>query len=187
MTPRDVFVIAASRGGVEAIKEIIGALPPALPASLFVVLHIGRSHSALPAILRDYGPLPATQAEHGEKIRHGHIYIAPPDYHMTVSDGAVQLDKGPKEHYTRPAADPLFRSAAAFFGPRVVGIVLTGGDSDGAEGLVAVKAAGGVTVVQDPAEAADPEMPIGGLRRDSPDYCVAVSEMAPLIVRLSGG
>src|SRR5581483_11284016 len=117
MPQPDIVVIGASRGGVEALQELVGHLPSDLPATLFVVLHIGRSPSALDAILRASGSLPVSQPGHGESIRSRHVYVAPPDHHMTVRKGVIYLDKGPKEHYTRPAADPLFRSAAAAYGP----------------------------------------------------------------------
>lgn len=185
MHEHDIFVIAASRGGVQALQQLVALLPANLPATLFVVLHIGRSHSVLEAILRASGTIPVSQAKHGERIRLSHVFVAPPDHHMTVHEGIIYLDKGPKEHYTRPAADPLFRSAAAAYGPRVVGIVLTGGDGDGSGGLAAIKAAGGVCIVQDPKEAEDPAMPVSGLKADSPDYCLPLAEIPRLIVELS--
>lgn len=181
----DIFVIGASVGGVEALQKIVAPLPVDVPASIFVVLHIGRSHSALEKILGASGKLPASRAMHGEPIRSSRIYVAPPDHHIVLDKSRIYLDKGPKEHYTRPAADPLFRSAAMAFGQRVVGIVLTGGDRDGAQGLAEIKAAGGVSVVQDPAEAEDPSMPKSGLMVDSPDYCLPLAEIPGLIIRLS--
>jgi two-component system chemotaxis response regulator CheB len=152
-----------------------------------VVLHIGRTKSNLPSILSSIGKLPASRANHSEKIRRRHIYVAPPDHHMTVQPRIIHLDRGPMEHFTRPAADPLFRSAAVAYRSRVVGIVLTGGGRDGAEGLLAVKAAGGLTVVQDPVDAVDPSMPNSCLVTSAPDYCIALADIPDLIVRLSHG
>jgi two-component system, chemotaxis family, protein-glutamate methylesterase/glutaminase len=186
MIQHDIFVIGASSGGVAALKRLVAPLPAGLPASLFVVLHIGRHHTNLDLILSSVGALRATQPQHGEAIEKHHIYVAPADYHMRLRDGTIWLDRGPKEHFARPAADPLFRSAAQSYGSRVVGVVLTGGDEDGARGLQAVKDAGGVTVVQDPAEATVPGMPESGLRLDDPDFCVRSEEMPELFMTLCG-
>ena len=144
-----------------------------------------RRVSMLPWILARHTSLRVDHAKSGEAVERGRIYIAPPDRHMILEDGLVRLDHGPKENFTRPAADPLFRSAAAAYGDRVMGIVLTGGDSDGSQGLVAIKRAGGVTVVQDPSDARFPSMPLSGLQKDSPDYCLPASEIGALIVRLA--
>jgi two-component system chemotaxis response regulator CheB len=182
---RDIFLLAASIGGVEALTKLVSALPPDLPASLFIVLHIGGGESQLPLILNRAGRLRATHAKDAERIERCHVYVAPPDHHMRLETGVIHLDRGPKENFTRPAADPLFRSAAAAYGGRVVGIVLTGGDSDGSEGLKAVKAAGGITVVQDPQEALEPSMPMSALVYDSPDYCRKLAGIPNLIVELS--
>lgn len=184
MAKRDIVCIAASLGGIDALCQIIRALPAGLSAALRIVQH-RRAQECLPEILTRCGTLSAHQARHQEPVEHSKIYVAPPDHHMRVGPCGIQLDKGPKEHYTRPAADPLFRSAAQIYCERVVGIVLTGGDADGAEGLREIKAAGGVAVVQDPKEAIAPEMPISGLRQDTPDYCLAINGIAALIKELS--
>ncbi|MGH7906311.1 MAG: chemotaxis protein CheB [Candidatus Binataceae bacterium] len=182
----DIYVIGASRGGVEALRTIVSGLPAELPAAIFIVLHVAPgSVSEMPGILSRSGPIAASHPIDGESISRSHIYVAPPNYHMTMRDNQVHLDQGPKEHFTRPAADPLFRSAAAAYGSRVAGIVLTGGDGDGSEGLTAIKEAGGMSVVQDPGEARDPSMPMSGLIHDDPDFCLKISEIAPFIVRQS--
>jgi hypothetical protein len=131
--PRDIVVIGASRGGVEALKGIVAALPPNLQSTLLIVLHISPTlASQLPDILSRAGAVPAEHGRDGTRIERGRIYVAPPDHHMTVGPiGFIRLDQGPKEHHTRPAADPLFRSAASVYGSRVIGIILTGGGSDG--------------------------------------------------------
>src|SRR5580700_12011643 len=144
--PRDIVVIGASRGGIEAIRGIVAALPPNLQSTLLIVLHISPTHASLfPAILSGAGPLPAEHGRNGIRIERGRIYVAPPDHHMTVGPiGFIRLDQGPKENHTRPAADPLFRSAASVYGPRVIGIILTGGGSDGTQGLIAIEVPSGV-------------------------------------------
>src|SRR5262245_66440366 len=122
----DVLVIGASTGGVEALATVVAALPPGLPAAVFVVLHIPtNAPSLLPEILDRYG-LPAAHAESGEAVRPGRIYVAPPDFHMLLRGGHVELVRGPRENHVRPAIDPLFRTAARAYGPRVVGVILTG-------------------------------------------------------------
>src|SRR6202521_621851 len=143
-SPRDIVVIGASRGGIEAIRGIVAALPPDLQSTLLIVLHISPTHASLfPDVLSRAGPLPAEHGRNGMRIERGRIYVAPPDHHMTVGPiGFIRLDQGPKENHTRPAADPLFRSAASIYGSRVIGIILTGGGSDGTRGLTAIEQAG---------------------------------------------
>ena len=109
----DIIVVGASAGGVEALSALVRGLPADLPAALFVVLHIppyGESH--LPTILSHRGPLPAAHAVHGAAIASGRIYVAPPDHHLLVRNGYMELTRGPRENSSRPAVDPLFRSAA---------------------------------------------------------------------------
>jgi two-component system chemotaxis response regulator CheB len=185
--PRDIVVIGASRGGVEALKGIVAVLPPGLQSALLIVLHIDPTlTSRFPAILSSSGPLPAEHGRDGMHIERGRIYVAPPDHHMTVGPiGFIGLNRDPKENYTRPAADPLFRSAASVYGSRVIGIVLTGGGRDGTKGLIAIEQAGGLAIVQDPDEARDRSMPTSALLHDSPDLCLPLSEIPGVIVRFS--
>jgi two-component system, chemotaxis family, protein-glutamate methylesterase/glutaminase len=184
---RDIVVIGASRGGVEALREIVAALPLNLQSTLLIVLHISPTHASFfPAILSRAGRLPAEHGRNGTRIERGRIYVAPPDHHMTVGPiGFIRLDQGPKENYMRPAADPLFRSAASIYGSRVIGIILTGGGNDGTRGLTAVEQAGGLAIVQDPGDARDPSMPTSALLHDNPDLCLPLSEIAGVIIRLS--
>jgi two-component system chemotaxis response regulator CheB len=170
---------------VDALKGIVRTLPAHLPAALFVILHIGPNRSVLPALLSQAGPLPASHPSHGQVIVPGHIYVAPPDRHMRLIPGFIHLDTGPKIHFTRPAADPLFQSAALAHGARVVGAVLSGGDGDGAAGLRDVKARGGISIVQEPDQAENPGMPLEAIKEDDPDYCLQIGEIGPLLVRLS--
>src|SRR5258708_19998186 len=185
--PRDIVVIGASRGGVEAIRGIVAALPPNLQSTLLIVLQISPTHASLfRAVFSRAGPVPGEQGRNGTGVERGRIYVAPPDHHMTVGPiGFIRLDQGPKEHHTRPAADPLFRSAASIYGSRVMGIILTGGGSDGTKGLIAVEQAGGLAIVQDPGDARDPGMPMSALLRDNPDLCLPLSEIPGVIIRLS--
>ena len=129
------MVIAASAGGLEPLVRIIAALPAPCSASVFIVMHIGRRKSMLPYLLQREGKLPAAFAEDEQAIEPGHIYVAPPDCHMLVERRPHSIGRGPKVHHTRPAADPLFVSAATAYGERVIGVVLSGADSDGAVGF----------------------------------------------------
>jgi len=184
---RDIVVIGASRGGIEAIGGIVAALPPNLQSTLLIVLHISPTHASLfPAILSKASRLPAEHGRNDTRIERGRIYVAPPDHHMTIGPiGFIRLDQGPKENHTRPAADPLFRSAASIYGSRVIGIILTGGGSDGTQGLIAIEQAGGLAIVQDPGDARDPSMPMSALLDDNPDLCLPLSEIPGVIIRLS--
>jgi two-component system, chemotaxis family, protein-glutamate methylesterase/glutaminase len=184
MAKRDVVVMGASVGGMQALQEIMQSLPPDYPGTVFVVFHTGPS-SLLPEILSRAGPVPAVAAEHNHPYQPNRIYVAPPNRHLLINDGVMQLDAGPRENGSRPSADPLFRSAARTHRSRVVGVVLSGRLDDGSAGLFAVKARGGVAVVQDPAEAAAPEMPLNAMRNLEVDHCVPVAEIGPLLVKLA--
>ena len=162
MANKDIVVIGASTGGVEALQVIAEGLPADFNGSIFVVLHIGgTSPDFLGQILDRAGPLSAATAKDGEEIKPGKIYVAPSDHHLLVDPaGFVRTTRGPKENRFRPAVDPLFRSAAQAFGPRVVGAVLTGFLDDGTAGLWAVKERGGTAIVQNPEEAVATPMPL---------------------------
>ena len=186
MPGKDIVVVGASSGGIEALQQIARGLPADFAGSLFVVLHTSpESPGFLPQILEAAGPLPATNAADGERIRPGRIYVAPPDHHLLLEPGRVRLTKGPKENRFRPAIDPLFRSAAQVYGPRVVGVVLSGNLDDGTAGLWAVKRLGGTAVVQDPEDALFPSMPRSAMRNVEVDYCVPLGGVAPLLVELA--
>lgn len=182
----DVFVIGASAGGVEALTCLVGTLPSDFPGSLFVVLHIpAESPSVLPRILTRAGVLKASHPKDEERIHPGHIYVAPPDYHLLVEQGHVRVVSGPTENRHRPAIDPLFRSAARSYGARTVGIVLSGMLDDGTAGLLAIKRCGGMAIVQHPAEALYPSMSQSALTHVDVDYCVPVGEMGNLLLALA--
>lgn len=187
MPTRDIIVIGASVGGIEALRAIAGGLPKDLPAAVFVVLHTSpEAPGILADILDRAGALPASFAADGEHILPGRIYVAPPDKHLVIEPNRVRLTRGPKENRFRPAVDPLFRSAAQVYGPRVIGVILTGYLDDGTAGLWAVKQLGGTTVVQDPHEALAPSMPASAMRQVRVDHCLPVEEIAPLLVSLTG-
>jgi len=159
-------VIGGSAGSIEALRDLVPQLPPDLPLAVFVVVHISpTSHSRLPEILGRAGRLHVRHAIHGDRVEPGRVLVAPPDQHLLVLADRVQLSRGPRENSTRPAADPLFRSATAAFGSRVCGVVLSGHLDDGSEGLRLIAAAGGLCLVQDPAEAIHPDMPRNALLR----------------------
>jgi two-component system chemotaxis response regulator CheB len=182
----DVVVIGASAGGVEALRALVAGLPARFAASVFVVLHVpAHTPSGLASILDRSGPLPATQVKRTEAIRGGHIYVAAPGLHLVIERGKVRLDAGPRENRARPAVDVLFRSAARAYGPRVVGVVLSGTLSDGALGLAAIKICDGVTIVQDPEEALFSGMPESALNTASVDYCLRVASIPRKLVELA--
>src|SRR3954454_22936611 len=182
MAGHDIVVIGGSAGGVEALRRICEHLPADLPAAVFAVIHISATtRSVLPDLLSRVGPLPARHPTDGEAIKHGQIYVAPPDLHMLLRPGHVILRRGPHENRTRPAIDPLFRSAAVAYRSRVIGVVLSGLLDDGAAGLLAIKLCGGICTVQDPDDAMWPDMPRNALAHDEVDYTVPVSEFPALL------
>lgn len=186
MPGHDIIVIGTSAGGLKALSAIVSGLPTEINAVLFVVQHLAADKpSILPQILEDVSSLPASHPTDGEKIQPGRIYIAPPDYHLLVNSGSMRVVRGPQENRFRPAIDALFRSAARTYGPRVVGVILTGYLDDGTVGLQAVKKRGGVAVVQDPNEAEYPSMVKSALRYVKVDHCIPLAEIPNLLVRLA--
>jgi two-component system, chemotaxis family, protein-glutamate methylesterase/glutaminase len=177
---RDVVVAGASSGGVQALMELAGGLSSDLPAAIFVVVHFPEAApSILPHLLDRAGPLRAVHPEDGDPIVAGSVFVAPPDHHLLLERGRIRVTRGPKENRHRPAVDPLFRTAALAYGPRVVGVVLTGARDNGTAGLMAVKRRGGVAVVQDPEEALFASMPEHALEYVDVDHCVPLAELAP--------
>ncbi|HKD11272.1 MAG TPA: chemotaxis protein CheB [Thermoanaerobaculia bacterium] len=185
MATRDIVVLGASAGGVEPLRAIAREMHPQLPASVFVVLHLAPDNpSALAEILDRAGPLPAIAPEDEQTIEHGKIYVASPDKHLFVEDGHVRVLQGPKENRQRPSIDVLFRSAARVYGPRVIGVVLSGALDDGTAGLIAVKIRGGLAVVQEPADAFSADMPRNAMRYLDPDYVLTAQEIGVVLNRL---
>jgi two-component system chemotaxis response regulator CheB len=186
MAGHDIVVIGASAGGIEVVRDVISELPADLTAAIFVVVHIPPYIvSQLPQILNRAGPLPASRAVDGAPILPGRVYVAPPDRHLLLRPGRMALSRGPRENHSRPAIDPLFRSASRAYGPRVIGVVLSGALYDGAMGLMAIKTRAGMAIVQDPRDAAFDSMPRTALRIVEADYVLPAAEIAPTIVELS--
>lgn len=184
----DLVVVGASTGGVEALRVLVANLPSGFSAAVLIVMHIGMRDSILPSILASVSILPVRQARHGDLVEAGRILLAPPDQHLTlVRQGnacRVVLARTAKENYTRPAIDPLFRSAAATFGQRAIGVILTGNLDDGTAGLATIKACGGLAIVQDPDEARAVSMPKSAIAHVEVDYVLRLDEISPVLVRL---
>jgi two-component system chemotaxis response regulator CheB len=177
--------VGFSAGGIDPLLQLVAELPPDFPASVLVVHHFpAQSVSALPSILNRAGPLLATQAADGERVMPGRIYAARPDRHLLVRSGRIRLTLGPREHGHRPAIDPLFRSAARSHGPRAIGVILSGTLDDGTSGLLAIKQAGGLAVVQDPSLAAYPGMVASAVQHVPVDYVLAAGELGAALDRL---
>ncbi|MFX1767394.1 chemotaxis protein CheB [Paraburkholderia sp. A1RI-2L] len=188
MHRRDIVVVGGSRGAFSVLKQLAATLPADLPATLCIVLHVGRHDSILPNLMSRWGPLPASHPASGENLASGRIYVAPPDRHLLLSSqGRLQLDDGAAENFSRPAADPLFRSAAVNFGARVVGVVLSGDLDDGAAGLATIRAHGGYGIVQEPDDCEAASMPRAALAAAGADAVVSAAQIARQIVAAIGG
>jgi two-component system chemotaxis response regulator CheB len=184
---RDVVVIGGSAGGVEAVLRIVEALPARLAARLFLVIHVPPTGpSVLPRILERRGKLAARHPRDGELTEPSIIYVAPPDHHLLVRLDEVGVVRGPRENGHRPAVDPLFRSAAATYGRRVIAVILSGNLDDGAAGLRAVAEAGGATIIQDPDDAAHPGMPLSARSLVPEAEVLPLAAIAERIVALVG-
>lgn len=174
------MVVGASAGGVEALISLAGSLPADIDAAILVVLHISATGtSVLPSILDRASRLPVESALNEAPLLPGAIYVAPPDHHMLVQDGELVLTQTPRENGHRPAIDPAMRSAAAAYGPAAIGVVLSGSRDDGTAGLLAIKAAGGLAVVQDPEEAVYAAMPQSALDHVEVDAVLPVASIGP--------
>ncbi|GAB2565185.1 chemotaxis protein CheB [Kribbella endophytica] len=184
-TYRDLVVIGASAGGVEALRSLVSGLPAELPAAVLVVLHLpAGGSSVLGSILDDAGELPAAAAEHGTPITSGHVYVAPPDHHLLVEGDCTVLSDGPTESGHRPAINALFRSAALARGPLVAGVVLSGVLDDGASGLAAIRSSGGLAIVQDPDDAAYRGMPDSALATAGADHVLSAAAIGEQLAGL---
>jgi two-component system, chemotaxis family, protein-glutamate methylesterase/glutaminase len=185
MPNRDVVAIGTSAGGVEALRFLAREFPADFPAAVLVVIHLSpHFHSSLDAILTQDGPLPACFASDGMPLERGRIYIGPPDAHLLADGDRLSLGLGPRENNARPAIDPLFRSLALCCGPRAIGAVLTGTLGDGASGLHSLHEYGGITVVQDPGDAAFAGMPEAALSEFTPDHVASLASMPALFGNL---
>jgi len=183
---RDIVVVGTSAGGVQALQELVRGLPQGYGGAVFVVMHTSPlSPAVLPMILDRASQLPCTHAVDGEPIRRGRVYVAPPDTHLLLKLGRMLLTHGPKENGFRPAVDPLFRTAARAFGPRVVGVILTGGLDDGTFGLLRIKEEGGCAIVQDPREAVFAGMCQSAIDNVDVDYVLPIAQIPAMLVRLA--
>lgn len=182
-----LVVIGTSLGGLSALRTIFSSLPPDFSAPILVVMHLGSQESMLPTILSSSSTLPVRHAENGMLLEAGTILIAPSNRHLLVDNNRVRLTHGPKENHARPAIDPLFRSAAIAHGSRVIGIILTGTLDDGVVGLQAVKDYGGITIVQDPADAEAAGMPQNAIEYVEIDYCLPLEDIAAKLGTLVNG
>jgi len=185
---RDVIVVGASAGGVQALMELLASLPADLPATVSIVLHRGSMPGHLADVLGRRSTLPIIEPSDERQVaKPGTVYLAPADRHLIFGDHGLISHRGPKEHSTRPAVDPLFRSAAALYGKRVVGVVLTGAGDDGVSGLIAITKAGGLALTQDPVEAPMPYMPLYALRHDHVARVFPLKEFGPALTALASG
>lgn len=186
MMEHDIIVVGTSAGGIEVLSRMVRGLPVGFPASLFIVCHLPTgARSALPEILSREGALLASHAIDNEPFYPGQIYVAPPDWHLMIGpDRRMRLSRAARENRHRPAVDPLFRSAAGHFGPKVIGVILSGALSDGVAGLMAVRAAGGLAVVQDPDDAIIAGMPRNAVKIAGADHVVKAVDLARLLTAL---
>jgi two-component system chemotaxis response regulator CheB len=181
----DIIVVGGSAGSVDGMQRMVRAFPADLNAAVFVVLHLSPHYpSMLPQILSRSGPLPAHNPQDGEKIQPGRIYVAPPDRHLTIEDSHVRVIRGPRENRHRPAIDPLFRTASRVFNSRVIGVILSGNQDDGSAGLRAIRARGGIGIIQDPEEAAASQMPQSALEYSGADYVLPQDEIGAQVAAL---
>ena len=181
---RDIIVIGGSAGAIDPLCALLKSLPARLPASVFVVIHVAAESSLLDQVLARCGRARVHKAENCQKVERGQVYVAPSGSHLVLNDGEMQLNKGPRENRHRPSVDTLFRSAARAHRERVIGIVLSGALDDGTAGALAVKARGGVVIVQSPKEARVQDMPANVLKYVEADYCLPVDQMAPTLAKL---
>jgi two-component system, chemotaxis family, protein-glutamate methylesterase/glutaminase len=182
---RDIVVIGASAGGLVVLQQLMATLPRDFQASVFIVVHVSPDYPSMLAGILDYaGPLPVEDARDREPVLPGRVSVAPPDHHLVLEEGQMRLSRGPRENRFRPAVDVLFRSAARAYGPRVIGVILSGGLDDGVAGLYAIKQRGGRAVVQDPREALHSSMPRAALAAVAVDHVTRSERLAPLLVEL---
>jgi two-component system, chemotaxis family, protein-glutamate methylesterase/glutaminase len=184
---RDIVVIGASAGGVMVLQQLFSTLPNPFPGSLMMVIHRGPVPSQLVAVLGRRSTVPITEVERVTAPEPNTVYVAPADHHLLVQHGKLAIDRGPKEHGTRPSVDPMFRTAAVEFGSRVVGVILTGCGDDGVAGLVSIKQEGGLSLVQNPDEAYMPSMPKNAIEYDHVDMIVSLADISSVLAALARG
>jgi len=184
----DVVAIAASAGGLKALSEALSALPPDFPAAIVVVQHLDPRHRSLMAeILSRRTALAVKQAEHGDALCPGTVWIAPPDNHLLVNpDGTLSLSRSELVHFVRPSADLLFESVAASYKDRAIAVVLTGSGSDGAMGVEAIKKMGGTVIAQDESTSDFSGMPSAAVQTGRVDFVLPLDEIAAALISLMG-
>lgn len=182
-----IVALAASAGGLNAVQRVLAGLPDTFPAPVLVLMHLQADReSKLAEILGRATTMPVSQAAEGDRVRPGHVYVAPPGRHLSVVGGSVRLSDEPPDHFVRPSADHLFTSIADAYDGEAVVVVLTGGGSDGAEGAAAVHGVGGSVFVQDAQEAEHPGMPSATISTGAVDRVLLLDEIAPAIIDLVG-
>lgn len=181
-----VVAMASSAGGLSALSEVLGALPVNFPAGILIVQHLDPHHrSVLADILRRRTPLQVKQAEEGDRINNGQVFIAPPDRHLLVNqDGTLSLTQSELVHFVRPSADLLFESVAASYRNRAIAVVLTGTGSDGVMGVQAIKKMEGIVIVQDEKTSDFFGMPGAAIQTGSVDYILPLKEISAVLVNL---
>ena len=185
MLNRDIIVVGASAGGIEATSDLLVQLPEDIKAAVFVVIHTtSEADGMLASVLDRRCALQTVIAKDEDKISYGNVYVAPPDNHIMLLDGRIRILHGPKENRFRPAIDPLFRSAAVTFSSRVIGIILSGLLYDGVSGLNAIKKCGGIAITQKPEEALFPDLPVNTIANIKVDHVLSVKRMGSLINQL---
>jgi two-component system chemotaxis response regulator CheB len=177
--------IGASAGGFAALRQLLCELPVGFAPAVLVVLHLDRHRkSLLTPLLARHALLPVKEAVENEAIEGGTVYIAVPDFHLQALADHIRLVKSSLVHFTRPAVDRLFESVAFAYGPRAVGVVLTGSGTDGADGVVAIRRAGGITIAQAPGDAAYPGMPSAAIATGCVDRVAPLASIADVLVKL---
>lgn len=184
--PEGVVAVGASAGGIEALSELAAGMPPDFPFPVMIVIHMSPgAPSLLAQIINRSGPLPAVAAVDGAALEGGRIYAAVPNRHLLARDHRVALSDGPWESGRRPGIDALFRSVALDYGPRAIGVLMSGLLDDGVAGLRAIKAKGGVAVVQEPSDALFPDLPRNAIKAGLADHTAAAKQLGSLLGRLA--
>lgn len=186
MAKQDIVVIGGSAGSGAVLRQILGGLPTDIPATFFVATHVPAHSAYLADALAGASAIPVIPATDGQPVEQGRVYVAAPDRHLLIVDGTIRLGEGPRENMARPAIDPLFRSAALSYGPRTVGVILSGMLNDGASGLSAIKACGGIAIVQHPLDAAADQMPLAALETVDADEVAPAEDLAKLLTDVVG-
>jgi len=179
-----MIVLGGSAGGIQSLCKVIEGLPPDLPAALLAVIHMFEGGSHLSQVLQRCGSIQVVVPDPAEPVAAGRLYLPLPNHHLVVRDGCVATATGPRESRHRPSVNTLFRCVARAYRGDVIGVILSGALDDGATGVMAIKARGGVVIIEDPATAEVPEMPSNAMRAVQPDYCLPVEEIPAVLARL---